>query len=315
MQKGIAMSEFARTPHSFQELPKAKLEKNWKTHLFWIIPIAAAGLAAWFIYSNMIKAGPTIHIFFNDAGGLQAGNSDMKYRGARIGEVTKLKLTPDHQKVDVTVALNPEAKDFAKKGARFWIVKPEVGAAQITGLRTIVSGDYITGEPGTGEQEDHFNGLSDAPVIVPQGTLRIVLLAEKAGSLKERSPVYYRDVQVGQVFNTDLGHDSQTIHITVDIQKRYAPLVRMNSKFWRAGGIHANLSFSGLNISAESAQALLAGAVEFATPDTSEKEALTSTDFRLYDKPEDAWLAWSPMIELDNSNTNTNTNKPTLTPK
>jgi paraquat-inducible protein B len=311
MQKGSAMSEFARTPHSFQELPKAKLEKNWKTHFFWLVPIAAAALAGWFIYSNLFKAGPTIHIYFDSADGVEQGKTELKYRGASLGEVKSLKLTPDHQKVEVTMALTPSGKDFAREGTRFWIVKPEVGAAQISGLRTIVSGDYITGEPGKGEPQKRFTGLSDAPVVEPPGTLRIRLLAEKAGSLKERSPVFFRDVQIGEVFKTDLGPDSQTIQITVDIDKRYAPLVRMNSKFWRAGGIHANLSLSGLNISAESAKALLSGAVEMATPDASEKEAPRGTDFRLYDKPDDAWLAWSPMIQLDNSTTVTNKLTPT----
>ena len=116
--------------------------------------------------------------------------------------------------------------------------------------------------------------------------------------MRQRSPFFYRGLQVGQVFDCQLGHASQTIQITVDVQPRYAPLVRTNSKFWNAGGSHVNLSLSGLNIAAESTEALVSGGISFATPDTLEKKAPPETSFRLYDKPEDAWLGWAPAIEL-----------------
>ena len=300
------MSESHHQPRSFDDLPKARIEKNWKTYLIWLVPIAALALAGWFIYSNLFTGGPTLHIYFDNAAGLQKGKSSLKYRGADIGNVTKLRLTKDHQRVEVVVELNRSAESVARAGSRFWIVKPEVGVQQITGLRTIVSGDYITVEPGPGDFQDHFDGLADAPVVEPEGMLRIVLLAEKTGSLRARTPVFYRGVQVGEVFNLDLGHESQTIHITVDIRKRYAPLVRMNSKFWSAGGIHANISLSGLNIAAQSLETLVSGGIAFATPDTAEKEAPRGTEFRLYDKPEDAWLGWSPAIELGETNSTAN---------
>jgi len=244
------MSDPRRQPRSFEDLPTARIERNWKTYLIWLVPVAAAALAAWFIYANLFTGGPTLHITFDNAAGLQKGNSQLKYRGADIGTVTKVELTKDHRGVDVTVELDRAAESVARSGSRFWIVKPEVGVQQITGLRTIVSGDYITVEPGSGEFQDHFKGLADAPVLEPPDMLRIILLAEKTESLKARSQVFYRGIQVGEVFKLDLGSNSQTIKITVDIQKRYAPLVRMNSKFWNAGGIHANISLSGLNIGA-----------------------------------------------------------------
>src|SRR5437588_4565246 len=137
-------------PHSLDELPKAKLERNWKTYFIWLVPLAAATLAGWFIYSNMVKGGPTLHILFEDAAGLQPGKSQLKYRGAEIGEVRDVKLTKDHQRVEVVVALDRAAKSVARDGSRFWIVKPEVGVQEIRGLRTIVSGDYVTVEPGEG---------------------------------------------------------------------------------------------------------------------------------------------------------------------
>lgn len=296
------MSELDQRPRAIQDLPRAKRERNWKTRLFWLIPVGAAALAAYFVYSNLIGAGPTLHIFFQDAAGLEPGKSQVKYRGARIGTLKEMKLTPDHQQVEVTVALDRSADSIAREGSRFWIVKPEVGAAQITGLRTIVSGDYITVEPGNGKPQTRFIGLSQAPIPEPKNVLSIVLLSEKADSLKERSPVFYRGIQVGQVIDFQLSPGSQTVQATVDIEPEFAPLVRMNSRFWNAGGINISLGLSGADISAKSAQALLSGGVAFATPDQPDKQASPGTSFRLYDKPEDAWLAWAPSISLKTTN-------------
>jgi paraquat-inducible protein B len=290
----------AEHPHSFEELPQAAVEGNRKRWLFWLLPLAAAGLAGYFIYRDVFAGGPTLHIYFADAQGLEAGKSDVKYRGAHVGEVKALALAKDSRNVEVTIKLDRSAATVAREGSRFWIVKAELGVGQITAPRTIVSGDFITFEPGEGKPQTTFTGLAETPVIAPDGAVRIVLLAEKLGALKKRSPVFYRGVQVGQVDGCQLGPDSQDIRITVDIDKHYAPLVRPNSRFWNAGGVHVALSLAGAQISAQSAETLVSGGVDFATPDTTEKPARSGTPFRLYDKPEDAWLAWAPRIQLRN---------------
>ena len=286
------------------DLPRAKVSKDWKTWFFWLVPIGAACLAGFFIYSNMDK-GPKIHIYFADASGLEAGKSDVKYRGGTIGEVDHVRLMPDQKHVDVTVRLHKAASAIAREGSKFWIVRAQIGAAQIRGLGTIVSGDYITVEPGGGKEQTKFQGLDEAPVVTPPGTLNIVLLTERVESLQPRSPVFYRGVQVGEISKCTLGPHGQDVQIFVDIQKPYAPLVRMNSVFWKAGGINVNLGLSGANINAQSFKTLLSGGIDFATPDTSQQSALPGTSFRLYEKAKDEWLAWSPAIDLDVSTATT----------
>jgi paraquat-inducible protein B len=288
---------------SVDELPKARIEKNWKTYLIWLVPLGAAALAGWFIYSNLVKGGPTLHIFFDNAAGLERGKSQLKYRGAQIGEVKDIKLTSDFHQVEITVALDSSAARIAREGSRFWIVKPEVGAQEIRALRTIVSGNYIEVEPGQGAEQTKFHGLPAVPVIGPKDALRVILLSETLGSLKPRSPVFYRGIQVGEAVTCELGHAAQTIETTLEINRRYARLVRMNSKFWNAGGIQVGLNLSGINLAAQSTEALLSGGVAFATPNISEKESPQGTSFRLYDKPENAWLGWAPAIELENNMT------------
>lgn len=298
------MKDHGEHPIANERMSQARVERNPKTWFFWLVPIGAAALAAWFIYSDTLRGGPTIYISFDNAAGLHGGKSDLKYRGAKVGDVMDVKLTKDQQHVEMEVRLKKSAAGLAREGSRFWVVQPEVGIEQITGLRTIVSGDYLAVEPGGGKKESHFVGLSDAPIVEGEDVLKIVVLSERGGTLKKRSPVFFRGIEVGEVFSSDLGPESQTIQSVIHIKGHYAPLVRVNSKFWNAGGIHMNLSLRGLNIGAQSAETLISGGIDFATPDTLEDQAKDGVVFRLYDNPEKEWLAWAPVIRLNMPQTN-----------
>ena len=184
------------------------------------------------------------------------------------------------------------------KGSVFWIVRPQVKLGALSGLQTIVSGNYITVEPGNGERTNQFIGAEAAP-IKPVQALDILLLAPKLGSLQPQSPVFYRDIQVGEVLDCRLSDDARDVVIHARIREEYAPLVCMNSKFWNVGGINIHIGlFSGANISAESAQTLISGGIEFATPPDFQNAATNGAVFILNEKSEDEWEKWSPAISL-----------------
>lgn len=73
------MTEQKHLPRSFEEFPKAIVERNWKTWLFWLVPVVAAALAGYFVYTQLLSGGPELQISFQNAEGLQAGQSDVKY--------------------------------------------------------------------------------------------------------------------------------------------------------------------------------------------------------------------------------------------
>ena len=282
-----------------KSLPKARTAKDWKQSLIWIVPLIAAGFVGWLAYWTFIQRGPTITILFEHAKDLEAEKSDVKYRGAKIGNVKSIKLSEDHKHVVVKASLEAAAADLAREGSQFWIVKAEVAVGRVSELRTIVSGDYIALKPGHGKRAKEFNGLEEPPVTktVEQG-LKIVLLADKLGSVERASPVYYRGLKVGEVLDYELAADSQAVRITAFVEQDFAPLVRMNSKFWNAGGIKVDLSLLGAAIQAQSLKSIIAGGLAFASPDDPEEPAKNGTAFRLYDKPEDKWLGWAPKIPL-----------------
>jgi paraquat-inducible protein B len=281
-------------------LPRAKIEKSRLAWFLWLIPIAAAGLCGWFVLRDVVLQGPTITIYFQNIEGLQKQNSFLQYRGIQVGEVTGLKLTPDKQHAAVQVQLSRPAASLARQGSVFWIVRPELKLGSVSGLRTIVTGNYIAIQPGDGAPTNEFFGAEEPPVE-HKGALEITLRAPQLGSLQKESPIFYRGIQVGEVLQSRLAGDAREVVIDAFILGSYAPLVRMNSKFWNAGGLSVHIGlFSGVKISAESAATLISGGIEFATPPDFQDAATNGTVFALNEKEDDAWEKWSPAIALSN---------------
>jgi paraquat-inducible protein B len=278
--------------------PKAKMTKSRMSRLLWFIPLAAALLCAWYVSRDILFAGPIVTIYFENVDGLQEQNSLVQYRGEKIGEVQSLQLTQDRRHAIVKIQLDATAGNLARQGSVFWIVRPEFKPGSVSGLGTLVSGNFINVQPGDGVPTNIFTGAEKEPIEPVQG-LDVLLLTPKLGSLQLRSPVFYRDIQVGEVVSCRLSDDAREVVIHARISEEYAPLVRMNSKFWNAGGINIHVGlFSGASISAESAQTLISGGIAFATPPDLQAVATNGLEFSLNEKPADEWLKWSPAIRL-----------------
>ncbi|HEY1788647.1 MAG TPA: MlaD family protein [Verrucomicrobiae bacterium] len=283
---------------AIHSLPKAKVQKDPLAWFFWALPVAAAGLCCWFVLHDFVFAGPTITIYLPDAQGLQEQNSMLRYRGIKVGDIVSLKLGGDQKMVAVRVKLNHSASDLARQGSLFWIVRPQLKLGAVSGLQTIVSGSYITVQPGNGARTNVFTGVAEAPIVLLPG-IDVTLLANNLDSLENQSAILYRGVQAGEVTGVHLGENARFVVVTARIWQQYAPLVRADSQFWNAGGINAHLGlFSGLQISAESAATLVSGGIAFATPEDFGSAATNGSVFLMSEKPDPKWEAWSPNIAL-----------------
>jgi len=286
-------------------IPHAKITRRAALSLIWSVPIIAAVIAAVLVIQNLQKFGPGITIQFDNATGLDANQTVIRYRGVRVGNVRSIRLTPDLQHVEVRARLERSAAGLAREGSVFWVVRPEVGTAGVHALETIVSGPYIQALPGdgTGKAQNHFIGASEPPVIQePRNGIEFVLRATQIRSLGSDSPVYFRGLQAGKVLYLALSQDSKHVEIHVMMKPNFASLVRLNSVWWNAGGIDINWHLlSGLNMSAENLKAVLTGGISFATPDDSDGPAPAGTTFTLAERPDEKWLGWSPYLEITNA--------------
>jgi paraquat-inducible protein B len=256
-------------------------------------------VAGYLVYGRLQERGPTITIAFKDGDGIKAGQTEIRYRGVPIGEVSAIELSDDQEHVLVKARLRRSATSIARDGSLFWIVRPEVGPSSITGLTTVFTGPYIQVLPGTGKTRLDFTGLDRPPPALERKGLKVILTTANLGSVRSGAPVYYRGIQVGSVTDTELSRDATSAHIHVFVSQRYARLVRIGSRFWSVSGLDVNLSLlKGLEINLESLRSLLTGGIAFATPDTPGPPARDGTIFVLHDKPEKEWLQWAPKIAI-----------------
>ncbi len=295
------MNDAQKNPEVAEEIPKAKVKgRRWNFSVVWVVPVVAAIVAGYLVFDRLREFGPKITIKFKDGSGLKIGQTPIKYRGVPVGEVTAMELSQDQQHVLVKARLRRSAASIAREGSVFWILRPEVGIGNITGLGTVITGPHIEVLPGTGESASEFAGLESSPVALERKGLRIVLRSGRLGSLKPGSPVYYRGIEVGAVQDSQLSANAAAVDIHVYIRQRYASLVRSGSKFWNVGGAEVSAGlFRGVEIKVESLRSLVAGGIAFATPsDPKARPAGDRTVFRLYDEPEKEWLEWTPQISI-----------------
>ena len=144
------------------ELPQATVvpKKRTRISVVWIIPILAAVVAIGIAVQRILSEGPTITIVFKAAEGIEAGKTFVKYKDVNIGQVTAVKLSSDHSKVEVTAKIDKSAAGLMVEDAKFWVVEPRVTLSGVSGLGTLLSGNYIGFEVGKStKQQRKFTGL------------------------------------------------------------------------------------------------------------------------------------------------------------
>ncbi len=236
--------------------------------LAWIVPIAALLVGAVLIARTVMQTGPGITITFRNAEGLEAGRTEVRFKEVVVGKVTKVALSPDRERVLVSVQLDKSVENLAVDDTRFWVVRPRIGLAGVSGLGTLFSGSYIGVEAGIeGEPRLHFTGLETPPFVLRGEPGRsFVLSAQNLGSLDVGSPVYYRRTRVGRVVGYTLDATRDALAVQVLIEPPNEGLVTAQSRFWNASGIDLTVNASGLSLDTESVASILVGGVAFANP-------------------------------------------------
>jgi paraquat-inducible protein B len=262
-------------------IPRATTRRSRRISIIWVIPIVAVAIGAWLAWDTWSKEGPTIKITFDSAEGLQAGQSQLKYRDITLGTVKSLELAPDHTHVVVTIATTHQAKPLLTDKTVFWVVKPRLFAGNISGLETLLSGSYVGMMPSeaAGKAQHEFVGKEDPPILkenIPGHTF--LLKAEKLGSISVGSPVFFRDLSVGEVLGWDIADMAEYVTIRAFVRAPYDGYVHDGTRFWNASGVSVQLAGAGVEVQMESLKALLLGGIAFETPTTEQQTQVSLED-------------------------------------
>ena len=274
------------TPSSTPEAI-VKTKKGFSFSLVWLVPVVAALIGGWLVYKALSEKGPTVTITFETAEGMEAGKTKIKYKDVDVGQVESINVAKDLSHVIVTAELNKGTTPYLTESTRFWVVRARVAAGGVSGLGTIFSGAYIGVDPGKpGKPTRSFKGLEIPPVITRGLAGRdFTLKAQTLGSLDIGSPVYYRQIKVGQVVAYELDKDGKAVDIKIFIHAPHDQEVRQNTRFWNASGLDVTLDASGIKVNTESFVTLMVGGIAFDTPTNLEPggPAPEGEIFRLYE--------------------------------
>ena len=162
-----------------------------------------------------------------------------------------------------TKLLRKNATPYLNTNAKFWIVKPEVGISGVSGLETLISGTYINmSSTKGGEYKKSFQGLTQTYRFDEEGSY-FQLSAPSSYNVKEGTPVYFKNIEVGQVEHVNISLDGQSVEFVVFINKLYVPYVHRSSKFWVTSAVEVSLVHGSLDIKVAPLTHLVQGGIEF----------------------------------------------------
>ena len=250
----------------------------------WIVPIIAIAIGVWLFVHTLNQRGPTIEIQFENAEGIEAGKTKIKLRDVPIGVVTKLALGDDPSHIVATAEIQKDAARFIRTDTQFWVVRPRIQGASVSGLGTLVSGAYISLLPGSSTKSTNsFVGLAAPPVIAgDENGKHFILEAERRGSLAPGSPVYLRDLQVGEVTSITFAENNRDLEIGVFIRDPYDLSILSTTRFWNASGVDFAITAEGVDVQIASLETLLSGGIAFETLNANGRVPPENARYRLY---------------------------------
>lgn len=275
-----------------ESIPEPEIQRSRRFSIIWLIPLLAVLVGAWLTVKTIRETGPNITIVFKSAEGLVPGKTEIKYKDVTVGKVQKIQLSEDLSQVLVTAAMSSEMAGHLTQNTLFWIVRARVAVGEVSGISTLLSGAYIGMSPGTeGKIIHRFEGQEKPPTVSRDMAGRpFNLRSERLGSLDIGSPVYYRQVKVGQVTNVNMAADGTGVLLQIFVEAPYHDLVKRNSRFYNASGLNMEVGADGVRIDTPSLASLLVGGISFFTAEDVKTAAPAQGDqtFTLYDTREAA---------------------------
>ncbi|MBH2032364.1 MAG: MCE family protein [Pseudomonadales bacterium] len=269
--------------------------RRFSVSLVWIVPIVAVLVGISLVVHSLMQEGPTITINFKTGSGLVANKTEVKYRNVVIGHVSDVELSDDQKSVNATIKLAKQAESFTREDSQYWVVRPRIGAGGVSGIDTLLSGDYIGADIGQANgRAKNFQGLENPPPITyGEPGKRFTLHSADLGSLDIGSPVYYRKIQVGQVVAYALDADGKGVNIEVFIHSPNDAYVTQDTRFWNASGIDVSVGANGFALKTESLSSMLVGGIAFRAPQYSPDDKPAPEEYA-YDLFEDQQTALAP---------------------
>ncbi len=235
---------------------------------------------------EILRQGTFYRLVSADLHAIEPG-APVFFKHIQVGEIAKYRLNRDNS-VDLTFIIYDEFEHLMNDKCVFWNYSGfnlQVTPAEISlhagTLKTVLSGgvafDYPhkyyrkklkKAKPGRRFKlyESYAEAVKHVPDLKPNGIF-VRLETENPVSVVAGSPVYYKQVQVGEVTGITLDSKKDRIVVNVFIKKKYLNLLTTESRFFYAGGIDISGSIrTGVSLKTAPLASMMMGSVSFINP-------------------------------------------------
>lgn len=281
------MSDMPKTDHTPEDVP-IKTHKHASLPGFsfvWLVPLLALAIALGVAWHNYAQQGPLITVTFENASGIEPGETELHYRDLTVGRVEKVSFTNDLSKVDVAIRLEKDVAHFVDEDSQFWVVRPKVTTQGVSGLETVLSGVYIAGawDGEAGKAQSHFQGRETPPLLEVGQEGTTFGLHSNISIPGADTPILYRGVAVGRIGPSEITEDGLGVEAEAVILAPYAHLVTASTRFWNASGFSFSIDSGGAQLDFTSLASLIAGGITFETMASGGEPLSEGMLFDLYD--------------------------------
>lgn len=196
----------------------AVARRSWWPGWIWAVPIAAVAIVLWLLLRSISSRGIDVTVTYEDAAGMQAGNTRVMYHGLDVGKVTSVALASDDWHVVVHLSIDSQLEPEITTGTRFVLEGAHPSLSDVSSLRALIAGPTIVMVPGPGKPARQFIGTEGGP----RETLAVSLpyrveFDGAVGQLKVHAPVKLRGFTVGEVTRIGLSVDPRTGRISTPV--------------------------------------------------------------------------------------------------
>jgi len=192
--------------------------RSWWPGWIWAVPIAAVGIVLWLLLRSISSRGIDVTVTYNDAAGMQPGDTRVIYHGLEVGRVTSVALASDDWHVVVHLDIDRQLAPKINTGTRFVLEGVHPSLSDVSSLRALIAGPTIVMVPGPGEPALAFVGSEGGPRQTLAVALPYLVSFDGAvGQLKAHAPVTLRGFTVGEVTRVGLSVDPRTGRISTPV--------------------------------------------------------------------------------------------------
>jgi len=253
--------------------------------LVWLVPLLALVVSLGIAWKSYSDRGELVYITFENASGIVANETTLRYRDVVIGRVEEVGFAPDLSKVSVAVRVDKDIAPFLDEDAAFWVVRPEVSAQGISGLSTVLSGVYIAGawDQTPGVAQSLFVGTDRPPLVQPgREGRRITLRTEDGRMITEGAPVLFRGIEVGRLEHPRLTVSGNSIVVDAFIDAPHDRRITSATRFWDSSGFTVSFGADGLSLDVQSLASLVSGGIQFDSVFEGGRPVNSSAVFDIY---------------------------------